>query len=257
MKQLSLLILPLVGGYAFSSIWIGSLYHSARESGDRLYFRALFYALWLLSISYLLHFTIYVRCDEYGYQLLLLSKIINPEISTIAPFGKESQFVVYIYSLVLGPLLALLLNIPKWLPSNRFACIYDFTVKKTLLHAIKTNDFEQFIFNCFYQNKPALFTLASNKLYLGLLIDAPNPVQDRRYIKFLPILSGFREKDTQQIKFTTDYQFIFENNFNVEDFEIVIPLEQIVSAHQFDLTIYNERFIPSSGLKASSRFNLM
>jgi len=39
------LVLPLVGGYAFSTIWHPSLYHAARESGHRLYLRADFIIL--------------------------------------------------------------------------------------------------------------------------------------------------------------------------------------------------------------------
>ena len=48
-------VLPLVGGYAFATIWTASLYRASRESGHRLYFRAVFYAVFLVVCAALLH----------------------------------------------------------------------------------------------------------------------------------------------------------------------------------------------------------
>lgn len=62
---LALLILPLVGGYVFSTVWAGSLNHSSRESGHRLYFRAVFYAAFLVTCAALLHLYLFAKSPFY------------------------------------------------------------------------------------------------------------------------------------------------------------------------------------------------
>ena len=98
-------------------------------------------------------------------------------------------------------------------------------------------------------------TLASRKFYIGWIIDGPNPAIERRNLKILPILSGSRGEHFQDLQFTTNYLAVFKeineerNGEQVEtaDFEVVLPTDQIVSAHLFDLKIY-ERFRKRTGL---------
>ena len=129
-------------------------------------------------------------------------------------------------------------------------------------HAIKNNDFEKLIARSVFDNFPILFTLESGKVYVGWAVSAPNPTQERKSIRILPLVSGYRDKDTQIVKFTTDYIMILDSIYNgadtkllLEDFEVVIPSRQLSSCHLFDMTIYNNHFRQSKSkeCKKSSR----
>jgi hypothetical protein len=91
---------------------------------------------------------------------------------------------------------------------------------------------------------------------MGLVVRAPNPTDQSKSLRLLPLLSGYRNKDTQTVTFTTDYLKVLEkisqdgaglDHLDSEDFEVVLPGKEISSAHLFDLVAY-EHF--GLGIKA-------
>lgn len=252
MKSAPLLLLSVVGGYAFATIWAGSLYYSARESGHRLYFRAVFYAGFLLAAATLIHIILYTRAPEYQVLLGIVSDITGYENSTI--WAGASKVAIPVLSFVLGPFFAATLNIPKlsWLinvPIPGTTIRPFFMWERWLLdRAIQNNDFEKLVARSVYTNLPMLLTLRTGKVYVGWAVRAPNPVQDRRAVRILPLVSGYRREETHEVIFTTDYYDILAkvdspdipdlDHLELGDFEVVIPSDQICSAHLFDLEAY-------------------
>lgn len=269
MEEGVLYLLPLAGGYALSSIWTASLYHASRESGHRLYLRAIFYAAVLIIICSLLH--TYCFSSFHSYRLGLLGFIsqtfhlgTNQEL-----FGEASRYMIFCTSIMLGPILGHLLNLPKLAflfdvnKQARLQKILQFARRwesYLLNDAIKNNDFEKLIAHSVFTNTPIMYTLESGKVYVGWTNAAPNPVHTRRSVRFLPLLSGYRDNETHQVTFVTDYYEIFNkissgenselNHLSAEDFEVVVPVDRICSSHLFDLVVFNHFGSKAAGNKA-------
>ena len=256
MKLVSLIAFALVGGYAFSTIWTPSLYHAARESGHRLYLRVVFYTVFLLLVSLCSHILLFIKSKEYIEFVEFVSVFIGTNSDRLSIFSHPSKVSILILSFLLGPILGHLLNFPKWqfitnknLPFTNIKPFLTFE-KMVLQHAIKNNDFEKLIARSVYENFPILFTLESGKVYVGWAVSAPNPVQERKSVRILPIISGYRDKENLKVKFTTDYYSVLvdvsnseESNHLLEDFEVVIPAGDLSACHLFDLDLYNTHFI--------------
>jgi len=252
MSLAPLLVLSLVGGYAFSTIWLVSLYHASRETGHRLYFRAAFYAFFLIAVSILIHIILFIDYEWYQALLRLLSELLNGDEKRKLIWSDAAVVSILFMSLGWGVIFGHILNIPKWPIFANFEIPYThyrpfIAWQKFILKlAIKNNDFERLLYRGFTKNLPIMFTLNTGKLYVGWMVRAPNPVETRKAVRILPMLSGYRNKDTQKVKFTTDYYFILKKIENSEhldhlvigDFEIVLPSDQICASHLFDIEAY-------------------
>lgn len=79
---------------------------------------------------------------------------------------------------------------------------------------------------------PLLITLEDGKVYVGNAIRLPNPELDRQDVRILPLLGGYRDKDTKKLTLTTDYHSVTQslgedgrlNHLRRGDFEIVLPV---------------------------------
>jgi hypothetical protein len=257
MDDAILYLLPLAGGYAFSTIWTASLYHASRESGHRLYLRAVFYAAILFIICSLLHIYFFSAFQTYRIEILgFIARTfhLNPELEL---FNQSSRYLITFSSVILGPIIGHILNIPKlsFLLNPQTDSLFSKIVRSLqhwelfkLKHAIQNNDFEKLLIRAFLENMPILLTLDNNKVYVGWVVAAPNPIHTRRAVRILPLLSGYRDSETHQVKFVTDYFEIFElisngkteglNHLSAADFEVVLPVDSIISSHLFDLLVY-------------------
>lgn len=236
MKIVSLIVFSLVGGYAFSTIWTPSLYHAARESGHRLYLRVVFYTIFLLLISLFIHILLFVNSQYYINFIEFIGVFVNLSPNELSIFSQSSKISILILSFILGPLLGHLLNFPKWaFITNIYLPILEikpfFLYEKMILqHAIKNNDFEKLIARSVYDKFPILFTLEAGKVYVGWSVSVPNPTQERKSVRILPIISGYRDNKTKKVIFTTDYYSVLvgasneAENYSLEDFEVIIPV---------------------------------
>lgn len=243
-------LLPLVGGYAFSAIWSYTRYHTSRESGHKLYFRAAFYGLFLVICAFLIHVILFSKYINYRDLLSFFNEQPSPNISI---WGQEAKIAILIISAMLGPTLALLLNFPRIPYLQNFQIpIFDikpfFQWEQFLLKlAIENNDFEKLILRSTEKSQPLLFTLSSGKVYVGWAVRAPNPVEKRSAVRILPMLSGYKDPNNHKIHFTTDYEVIHKisnkelpqlEHVELEDIEIVLSSDEIVSSHLFDLELW-------------------
>jgi hypothetical protein len=93
-----------------------------------------------------------------------------------------------------------------------------------------------FLYRCRQMKGALIFlTLDTGKVYVGVLTDYTEDLDDpERYIVILPWRSGFRDKDTLQVVFTTDYAAEAESEETFKAEEIIIPTKQITSLGRFN-----------------------
>ena len=80
-------------------------------------------------------------------------------------------------------------------------------------------------------------TLSSGKFYTGYVTASFDPSYDRKYMRLLPMLSGYREPETKEVIFTTSYVQTYEDQIDdnpADQFELVIPIASILSANLFE-----------------------
>jgi hypothetical protein len=93
-------------------------------------------------------------------------------------------------------------------------------------------------------------TLESRKWYAGYLVAAPDLRPSEKYFSLLPVLSGYRDKDTLEARRTLRYDQVYERiagdgGISPEDFVITLPLASVRTANLFDLAVYQDHFAGS------------
>ncbi len=242
------LLIALTGGYIFSAVFIPSRFNSAREDGHRLYFRAVFYAVFLVAVSALTCLGI-IACG-WVEDLVIAGKVPEPNASSfLFNIGMTLQSgyvrgVIFSAPVLIGPLLAHALN----LVASCSASVKQYLFER----AIKNHDFERMVYRSLTTQIPLLITLRSRKIYVGWPVGTPDPTAERRTIRILPMLSGYRQESSLTVEFTTNYYEILNavaegrsdmlNHLEIEDLEVVLPTDQIDCAHAFDVVAYEEHF---------------
>jgi hypothetical protein len=235
-----ILALPLISGFMFATIWRVTKYASSREEGQRLYFRAGFYAAWLLLCALLLRFSLVSYIELAATLDRLLSAAIAPLFKQNDEARLADLAVASLASLVLGPTLAYLLNI--------------FTPKPwAFRRAIKGNELEGMFYRAATDSVPVCLTLDNRKVYVGRVVTIDFDSSERKTIAVLPVMSGYRDKDSLDLEFTTDYQKALGAatqqaegsslpSARAEDYVVALPIGRVVSVSFFDLQAY-EHFL--------------
>lgn len=263
-----LLLLPLVGGFIFSSSFNPTRYLASREEGHRLYFRAAFFGLGLFVVVVFLRqwlkadFEFY-RALEGKLRALLAGYLKDAE----KPYAFDLTIVAVESVLISWPLAKL--------------CNFFYWKGPALARAIKHDDFEQLLNEAVSRTLPIALSMSSRKVYVGFVMQTFDPAHDRKWIKILPLVSGYRDKDNLQIQFVTNYHDAYGRvdpaqpdarlagplrHLAPKDFGIVLPVDNIESANLFDLEAY-KRFktgrvgggaapnVPAAGLRRARRVN--
>ena len=88
-------------------------------------------------------------------------------------------------------------------------------------------------------------SLRSRKSYIGLILGSKITRHGEPDISLIPLVSGYRDKDTLELEITTNYapalKKSLEDVFGLqhEDFQIVIPRDEVISARTFYPETYN------------------
>lgn len=232
----ALLLAVLSGGFLFSVSFFPSKYHSARESGHKLYFRAVFYAIFLVTCA--IAIWIFLRSGGPLSPALIPGLSCFELIITILDSKYRDEVLMLAFTLS-----------PSGFLLNLFFIAPKLNLNGLLLKYIVSNrDFERLILRALSTSIPLLVTLESGKCYVGWAVRGIDPTEERKYIRILPLVSGYRGEDDHRVNFTTYYDEIIAEidrsnehelgHLESEDFEVVIPVNKIVSAHLFDLTAY-------------------
>src|SRR4051812_41091989 len=221
----NVLLLPLLGGYVFISHWNYTRFSSRRYSGERLLFHAALAGVCLLVLSY------------------TIVSLLSAAFPSLADTWQRS--VPFTHSgTSLG---ALLLGATLWWPLN-LAFRKEIEVRRTIAD---WNDYlEELLTDALENIRQVSITLNNGKVYVGFVLRTFDPAYDRKYIVILPTMSGYRAETTHQLTFNTDYTRVYQALMEedesrlvrgVNDFQIVVPVSQVVSANLFDWEAY-QRF---------------
>lgn len=92
------------------------------------------------------------------------------------------------------------------------------------------------------------FTLSTGKVYIGYPYEF-NLYQKEDYIKIIPMISGYRDKEKLTLELTTYYNPVYDiilspesdgmKDTTIDNFVVLIPVGQIVSVSAFDPEVYN------------------
>lgn len=103
--------------------------------------------------------------------------------------------------------------------------------------------------------RAVLLTLESRKVYVGWVYQPPT-LKASSYVVLFPTRSGARQADDLRIKWTTDYAPVYRellkrraegpsSEASLEHFQLVIPLDTVVTATYFDKDLYERHFAPT------------
>lgn len=102
---------------------------------------------------------------------------------------------------------------------------------------------DYFIFQSLENADLIQVTLSSRKCYVGLISKIQEPNEEstgHQHISLIPILSGYRDKDTLSLLFSNEYPKIPSKDVINYNDVVVFPVDEIVSVSGFDPKIYSE-----------------
>lgn len=219
-----LLLLPLLGGFLLLHLTHIYRLQAQRWDGYRLLLASAVAGACLLAL---------------GRVLVILFGLIptfGPWAGTIwhrfSPFPHSDSCI---WSLILGPLIA-------WLGFNRIYGI-DRAKDRELTTHRRADAFTRLLHVAARDKRLISVTLDTRKWYVGLVAEAPNLNPEEKYFRLLPLVSGFRDKDTLQTYRTVYYEDVLdEQTVDPDDLVITLPIEDVRSANLFDPDIYQSYF---------------
>ncbi len=217
---LGILLLPAVGGYWFLTHFNLTRFQAVRESGYHVLFRSAVVGIVLYLVAEGI-VAIWRACWP-GVIIDFLGKARDP-------FTPE-----VILSLALALVSPYLLNIVY--QSRR-------GVKRAASNA--GEHVELLIIESIEAKIPIEITLRNRKVYIGLAGDTGVGGSPDADVAVVPMFSGYRDENTQDLVITLDYFSVIDMyladkpSLTEEDFRVVLPMSEIVSARLFYENVYD------------------
>jgi len=228
MPRIDLLIFPLLGGYLFLiSFTITKFYHQRIER-QRLIFNSLISAFLVTIIAISLNELIIL------IPFLQSLKIYLVELN---PFNNLAYLNLSIFIFLLSPTLAWILNfiIPKKFSLLYVVLRWGNQMENLFWHSLNYKE---------DSNKLLMLTTKSNKVYIAYVNRISEPIGDA-FVTLIPNFSGYRDKETQELRITTDYfealEYYIENDATElidENLGITIPVSEISMVSKFDYNVF-------------------
>jgi hypothetical protein len=177
-------------------------------------------------------------------------KLLIPLSADTVATGKSLKIAMWIVgTVVLATVFGLL---------NKAWYAYGDHKFEALVKAAKNHPLETLAIEASATLAPVIFTLKSRKFYVGWVIRPPLEHGKIEHIAFIPLLSGYRDKDTLKIVVTTNYDTHYESigllreiaglegppklisNLTFDDFRVVCPVSEIENLSFFDFQTYNQ-----------------
>lgn len=253
----NLLLLPLLGGFVFTRNWVHSRYYALRSDGHVL----LFYAATAGAVFLLI--AAFITC--------LLGPIctgIDHNWHVMSPFEHSGK-----------AMLAFFLGATIWYPLNWFADD-ETAIDRVILR--RQDSLELLLRTAMGEGKLVSLSVKNGKVYVGYVISTINPAFPMETLSLIPMMSGYRDEDTKKLVLTTQYTDAFaqieqeierrvieeartyqvtgkelenwiqdETDTELENFKIVIPVQEIQSANIFKIDTYNRYFREQADLSTS------
>lgn len=279
MPSLDLLLLPLLGGFLFVSQWYPTKYSALRSAGYKLLFMAAIAGVVFLFIATLLITSVYN--SSYGeWAAIQWHKFVPFTHSGKAALSFLTAAFLWWPLNLLGEALSRLweaLSQPGWLRWLRWLSD-DAAVDRAIDR--KRDPLELLLRESLGSWRTIAVTLKTGKVYIGNLTTNLNPAFAVESIHLLLRRSGHRDPDTQVLTIDVDYDKTLGTSRNavieefrrrlievaseypdisdvdlarlararittvsdIQNFEIVILISEVVSVNYFELQLYDEQF---------------
>jgi hypothetical protein len=181
-----------------------------------------------------------------------IGQLVDDEVS-ISSWGSEILLFKLPGGLVAGTVLSLALSAGMASGTGRRndAALQDEKVRMQLYAELaKSNGIEHLLYDSMRDRLLVLITLKSRKVYVGKVQDQRLLHGDLENIVIIPMLSGFRDKDTLRFAVQHSYYDYYrqqgisdkdsEGSLNLSHFRTVVPASEIDSISLFDLHTYQE-----------------
>ena len=263
-----LFFLPLIGGFFFARNFLLSLYQTAREETQRVYYRAAFYGIVFSCLGGVLHYNLLAHSSEYAAAVsFVTAQFLNPLFerpatvstagySAAAVSARANLAIVCAWGLVLGATTAVFLNgllhvidrlgsTIRVRSTNRFGAAPKRSSLLVFLNrrAIK-DEFEKLLADSLLHESQIQVTLENGKVYVGLVTESLDPASLAKYFKMQPFMSGFRSSDDGRVHFTTFYQDVLDgidSQISPElrrSFQLIVPIDKVITASGFNFQAY-------------------
>jgi hypothetical protein len=226
------------------------------DGGRRLGHSWLPEALWILLASFLLLATakwaqrvkvlgpkmvVRVAATGIGLAVLAIAITLYPDkakawwVGLSAPAHSVEPEVLgtSLLACVLGPILALLLNI--FYP--RHALIGRLFRKKA------ANSLDRLLYGATQRGKMVMLSLDDRKVYCGYVEWIPgNPSAPDAFLEIIPLFSGYRETENKRVHLPISYVQIYKDlkeHDDLSQFKKVIPIARIVTAGEYEPEYFN------------------
>lgn len=230
------LLLILVAGFLHCHIHPVQKIRLHRYTGQYLYLRAAGYGVRALGVTAMLA----LLPNTLTPILWLSSCLKNTGLA-----GDTLQQTTWLLALFIGMFGVVLLHA---LGAFVFLCLRYRTLAPS--HHIKgmilgDSPLSAQLYLLYLQRKPVMLSMADRKIYVGMIADMGEPTETKgpdQEIALLPMLSGYREKDTLKVEFTTFYNDFSdqesETERKVRALTIILRQSNIVSATEFSDSAY-------------------
>lgn len=231
----ALLLLALAGGFLFAGLCEYTRYPSLRGEGQQLYFFAAVFAVLLIFVSRAI-----IAVGTFLIPAPIVNYLNNLWVSLGGPLHSEALFTFFV-AFWLGPIAAWLINL--------------FSDSEQIARKVITNyggQMERFIYDAILERRLIFVTLSNGKVYVGWPTNVPHPKPRREdlkeHFKLLPARSGYLNEKLEPI-FTTEYQSVYSKilrgnlqEMEISDFQIVIPLDEVVVLRTYSLSMDQKLF---------------
>ncbi len=217
MLELGEALIPILAGYWVLTRLHLTHYSIVRDSGYHLFFKAALVGTVLFFVAH------------------LLVVVLGPAFSPIAAAWKLHSLIPFSSTPTTIAVLGLILPIL----GNRL-----YGKERAATQAAKRDGdlIELLIAESIEDQKLIEISLKNRKSYIGFgIVSSIETIdKDEADIELLPTASGYRDESTQELVITDNYAEVLEEHpyDNYDDFRIVIPMSEIVSARVFDPVAY-------------------
>lgn len=235
MPPINLLLFPILGGYYILIKSELFRYRQQRLEPQKLIFNSFLGGIILMMIAWI--FT------------AVISAIVPHFVERVQQFYplKTEYFGTCVIAFVISVLFTEISN-------------YFVDKDKHISKAINKigNELERLCKSCYSDMHMIQLSLKNDKCYVGWIKSLPIP-SSSSYITILPVYSGYRDKETKRLHFTTQYLDVYATYvregdvFDIRELtSLVIKIDEIVSASRFDPDMY-ERFSAMSVVSAEGQ----
>lgn len=213
---LGLFLIPTIGGYWLLTHLNYTRYRAFRDSGYHILFSSAFAGALLFGLAHL--------------TILFLEHFLPQSVDLWDRYFPSAYSDTVALSVILGAALPAL--------GNRF---YDSEKAARRIARENSDLVELLLAESWSRGELVEVSLRNGKSYIGIALDSGlDRQQNEPDVSLIPAASGYRDKDTQELKITTHYAPVIEQSIDTslgymssEDFRVVIPVAEIVSARLF------------------------